>query len=171
MQILTAEHIKYGKPNHTCFKQKSKPYLFLWKLKCVCSLVLIGFCAIRKYVCASVYHIRYAVSWYALYSVCWSVFICEYKFKCLSSKDLWLLCPFMMYLWTFCSVNFRCKGLSMKGQKSLLDFIKNSFISGLKMDKSHMGLELGLQRFVDVINYVDYKNTSISMECVNASHL
>ncbi len=59
----------------------------------------------------------------------------------------------------------------MKGQKSLLDFIKNSFISGLKMDKSHMGLELGLQRFVDVINYVDYKNTLISMECVNASHL
>ncbi len=30
---------------------------------------------------------------------------------------------------------------------------------------------VGLQRFVDVIDYVDYKNMSISMECVDASHL
>ncbi len=29
---------------------------------------------------------------------------------------------------------------------------------------------LGLQRFFDVIDYVDYKNTLISMECVDASH-
>ncbi len=32
-------------------------------------------------------------------------------------------------------------------------------------------LHLGLQRFVVFIDYVDYKNTSISMECVDASHL
>ncbi len=31
-------------------------------------------------------------------------------------------------------------------------------------------MRLGLQRFVDVIGYVDYKNTSISMECIDASH-
>ncbi len=30
---------------------------------------------------------------------------------------------------------------------------------------------LGLQRFVDVIDYVDYKNTSISMECNDESDL
>ncbi len=29
-----------------------------------------------------------------------------------------------------------------------------------------IALHLGLQHFVDIINYVDYKNTSISVECV-----
>ncbi len=44
------------------------------------------------------------------------------------------------------------------------------FRSSIRCGKVHVFV-LGLQRFVDVINYVDYKNTSICMERVGAMNI
>ncbi len=53
----------------------------------------------------------------------------------------------------------------------MVSMVRTKFRNGTPMHSENIAFYIGLQRFVDVIDYVDYENMSISMECDDESHL